>query len=316
MKTFQLENLLKCPLCEGDFATHLNTILCAQGHSFPYSDNVIDFSSIDKVDYLQQRSKQSFGVEWTQYYASLGWTTKALPSEQEAFLTYTRAMPNFFANNIVVDAGCGNGRYINIVNRISSPPPRLIIAADLSDSIYVAAKNCSSFTNVVFVKINLNLLSTVLKQPVDYVYSIGVLHHTPNAEESFNSLAKCVKTDGFMSVYLYGKGNPLLYRVNSFLRNRFFQAWPHKLIYYLVVLIAIPCQVFRIPFFGPWMLDFIGRFVFVSYDVHNMFDAYTAGYTSFHKKSEVEEWYRSNGFDCVVDSQLNHTQLYCIGRRT
>src|SRR5436309_4875855 len=36
------------------------------------------------------------------------------------------------------------------------------------------------------------------------------------------------KNGGFLSLYLYGKGDPILYKVNSFLRNRFFQTWPHK----------------------------------------------------------------------------------------
>ena len=62
------------------------------------------------------------------------------------------------------------------------------------------------------------------------------------------------------------------------------------------------------------MLDFVNRVIFVSPDVHNMFDAYTAGYTSFHDRDEIEDWYRSHGFDCVVESQQNHTALYCIGR--
>jgi SAM-dependent methyltransferase len=232
------------------------------------------------------------------------------------FLTYTRSMPNFFSNKIVVDAGCGNGRYINVLNNISSPPPRLIIGIDLSDSIFVAAKNCSMFANVFFIRANLNLLPKILKEAVDYIYSVGVLHHTPDAKESFNSLAKCVKPKGFISVYLYGKGNRVLYQVNSFLRNRFFQRWPHKLTYALCVVVAIPSQIFRIKFFGPWMLDFVNRLTFVSPDVHNMFDAYTAGYTSFHEKDEVEQWYRANGFECVVESQSNHTALFCIGRKT
>lgn len=308
-------NLLRCPLCGKDFSPQADILVCTEGHSFPYKKNIIDFSSAEEIDPIQQRSKRSFGVEWTKYYANLGWSSKDLAHETEMFLTYTRAMPNFFSDNIVIDAGCGNGRYINVINRISSPPPRLIIGIDVSDSIFVAAKNCSVFNNVLFIKMNLNLLPKILKEPVDYIYSIGVLHHTPDAKESFYDLAQCVRQQGFFSLFLYGKGNPILYRVNDFLRNRFFQNWPHKLVYYLCVLIAIPCQIFRIKFFGPWMLDFIDRFIFVEPDVHNMFDAYTAGYTSFHEKSEVEEWYRTNGFDCVVESQLNHTSLFCLGRK-
>ena len=308
--------LLKCPSCGSEFSLKNNLVTCKKGHVFTYSDNVVDFSSAEQADHIQERSKRSFGIEWTKYYATLGWAANELVSEKEMFLTYTRAMPNFFSNKIVIDAGCGNGRYINVLNKICSPPPRFIIGVDLSESIFVAAKNCAIFTNVLFIRANLNLLPKILKEAVDYIYSIGVLHHTPNAKESFDNLAKCVKPKGFISVYLYGKGNQILYQVNSFLRNRFFQRWPHKLTYALCVVVAIPCQFFRVKFFGPWMLDFVNRLTFVSPDVHNMFDAYTAGYTSFHEKDEVEQWYRANGFECVVDSQSNHTALFCIGRKT
>src|SRR2546422_11051996 len=116
-------------------------------------------------------------------------------------------------------------------------------------------------------------------------------------------------------MFLYGKGNPILHRVNSYLRNRFFRRWSHKSVYRLCVAIAIPCQLFRIRFFGPWMLDFVTRFIYVEPSVHNMFDAYTAGYTSFHDEKEAEAWYKDAGFDCVVDEHINRTSLYCIGRR-
>jgi SAM-dependent methyltransferase len=310
-----LQEILRCPRCGSDLNFGAGALICTEGHSFSCSENVVDFSSVDPIDPLQQRSKNSFGIEWSQYYSALGWSRDELGAETEMFLTYTRAMPNFFSSRIVVDAGCGNGRYINILNRIAVPPPKLIIGIDLSESIFVAARNCAKFDNVIFIKMNLNLIDKILREPVDYVYSIGVLHHTPDAQEAFNHLAQCLKPGGFLSVYLYGKGNPLLYRVNSYLRNQFFQNWPHQLIYYLMVLIAIPGQIFRLKFFGPWLCDFFNRFVFVSYDVHNMFDAYTAGYTSFHSKAEVEAWYRSNRLDCVVESQQNHTALFCIGRK-
>jgi SAM-dependent methyltransferase len=308
-------DFLKCPICASGFLLKHSLVTCKRGHTFTYIDNVIDFSAAERVDHIQQRSERSFGIEWTKYYATLGWAPDEIVLEKEMFLTYTRSMPNFFANKIVIDAGCGNGRYINVLNNISPSAPRLIIGIDLSDSIFVAAKNCAMFTNVLFIKANLNLLPRILKDAVDYIYSIGVLHHTPNAKESFDHLAQCVKSKGFISLYLYGKGNQLLYRVNNFLRNRFFQRWPHRLTYALCVLVAIPSQIFRIKFFGPWLLDLVSRAIFVSPDVHNMFDAYTAGYTSFHEKEEVERWYLAKGFDCVIESRSNHTALYCIGRK-
>jgi SAM-dependent methyltransferase len=306
--------LLRCPKCGSDFVIGEDKFDCKAGHSFRFQNNVVDFSGTKAVDPVQKRSERSFQVEWTQYYPSLGWKPNELAIEKDMFLTCTRAMPSFFSNNIVIDAGCGNGRYINVLNRLSSPPPKLILGIDISDTVLVAAKNCSIFQNVLFLKMDLNLVQNILKEPVDYIYSIGVLHHTPNAEEAFHNLVKCIKKGGFMSVYLYGKGNPILHRVNCFLRNRFFQRWPHQLVYCMCFLIAIPCQVFRIKFFGPWLQDFVSRFIFISYDVHNMFDAYTAGYTSYHERREVEQWYAKAGFDCVVESQHNRTNLFCIGR--
>ena len=311
-----ITSLLRCPVCRSDIQPKTDAIQCDNGHSFSWRNNVIDFSHVIESNYLQERSKQSFGVEWNEYYPTLGWSDAESREEIDNFLIGTRAIPSFFSNRVVVDAGCGNGRYINIVNRLASPPPRLILGVDLSDSIELAARNCAAFANVVFLRIDLNLLPTVLKSPVDYVYSIGVLHHTPDAAQAFRNLASCVTEDGFLSVFIYGKGNSLLYRVNNFLRNRFFQPWPPRLVYWVCMLLAIPGQLFRIKFFGPWLSDFVNRFVFVSQDVHNMFDAYTAGYTSFHDRNEVEGWYRSAGFSYAVDERNNRTTLYCCGQRT
>src|SRR5262249_51488464 len=112
-------DLLKCPHCGGDFSSKPDLLICKKGHAFPHRENVIDFSSIEEIDHTQRRSQQSFGVEWTDYYAQLGWKSKEFASEKQMFLTYTKAMPNFFSNGIVIDAGCGNGRYINIINRLS-----------------------------------------------------------------------------------------------------------------------------------------------------------------------------------------------------
>jgi len=312
---FLLTTLLKCPLCGLDLLYKVDALLCGSGHSFPYQDKVIDFSTAQEINDIQQRSKQSFQIEWTQYYQNLGWAPQEFAHEKHMFLSYTRSMPNFFTNKIVIDAGCGNGRYINIVNKISSPPPLLIIGIDLSDAVYVAAKNCFTSKNVVFMKMDINLLPKILKSQVDYIYSIGVLHHTPDAEKAFNNLAKCVKKDGFISLFLYGKGNQILYQVNMFLRNRFFRKWPHKYIYYLCVLMAIPCQTFKIKFFGYFIRDLITRVIYVDDDVHNLFDAYTAGWTSFYEKNEIEHWYHNMGFDHIVESHINHTSLYCIGRK-
>jgi SAM-dependent methyltransferase len=302
-------------VCRSDVVPDGSVVRCQGGHAFPWADNVVDFSAVTQVNPVQELTRRFFGLEWTQYYPALGWAPSEGAEEGDNFLRYTKAIPSFFSDRIVIDAGCGNGRYINILNTISAPPPRLIIGVDLSDSVLLAARNCARFNNVLFLKIDLNVLPAVLKKPVDYVYSLGVLHYTPDAERGFYSLASCVNHGGFLSLALYGKGNRVLYKVNCFLRNRFFKKWPPALVYWLCVVVAIPAQVFRIKWFGYWMKDLVCRFVFVSHDVHNMFNAYASGYTSFHERREVERWYRNVGFDCAIDECDNRTGLLCIGQK-
>src|SRR5215468_11064383 len=76
-------DLFKCPVCGYDLSTQPNFLVCTNGHSFPYKQNVIDFSSAEEIDHIQRRSERSFGVEWTQYYATLGWTAGELSVEKE-----------------------------------------------------------------------------------------------------------------------------------------------------------------------------------------------------------------------------------------
>jgi len=310
-----LEKLLKCPLCENELSYQGSVFTCRNNHSFRCQDNFIDFSVASNRNAIQECSKKSFEAEWCRYYPRLGWHSREVNHERDMFLTYTRSMPNFFYNKIVVDAGCGNGRYINVVNTMCMVRPRLLIGIELSDNAFLASKNCSEFDNIVIFKMDLNDLPKVLREHVDYIYSIGVLHHTPDAAGAFRNLAKCVRPNGFFSVFLYGKGNPVLYRVNLFLRNKLFSKWPNKLVYWICAMVSIPCQIFRVKQVGPWLSELMNRFIFVSADVHNMFDAYTAGYTSFHERGEVEQWYRDCQFDCVVSPANNYTAIFCIGRR-
>jgi len=310
-----LEKLLKCPLCELELSFQGSAFSCRNNHCFRTNGNLIDFSVARDRSEIQEWSKRSFEAEWCHYYPHLGWHSRELAHETDMFLTYTKAMPSFFSNKIVVDAGCGNGRYINVVNNMCSTRPRLLIGIELSDNSFLALRNCSEFGNVVIFKMDLNDLPKVLRESVDYIYSIGVLHHTPDAAGAFRNLAKSVRPNGFFSLFLYGKGNPILYRVNSFLRNKMFSKWPHKVVYGICAMIALPCQIFRAKVVGHWLRELTNRFIYVDSNLHNMFDAYTAGWTSFHDKDEVVQWYRENHFDCVVSSQNNHTSLFCIGRR-
>ena len=54
----------------------------------------------------------------------------------------------------------------------------------------------------------------------------------------------------------------------------------------------------RIPLAGPLAGSTLRQLVYFSPDQHNNFDHYSAGFTSFHHRLEVLDWYR--GWDEVI----------------
>src|SRR5437899_55166 len=91
-----------------------------------------------------------------------------------------------------------------------------VVGIDLSLACEVAAKNLSERQANFFQ-------ADVFKLPFapesfDYIYSIGVLHHTPDCEQAFKSLPQLLKPGGRIAIWLYSAYNPW-YRMSDVYRN-------------------------------------------------------------------------------------------------
>ena len=149
----------------------------------------------------------------------------------------------------------------------------------------------------------------------DIAYSVGVLHHTPDAKGAFKAIQPLVKSGGMFSIFVHGQGNRTLYATNRWLR-----AWTAKASYgttwrFCQVLTGTGKILEKIPLAGP-MLYLMGRQVlFFSPDQHNNFDHFSAGFTSFHRKEEVRAWY--DGWDDVAVryAGVANESIYARGTR-
>ncbi len=110
---------------------------------------------------------------------------------------------------LVVDAGCGAGRWAEQVQRRGAR----VIAVDLGRSVEVAHENTSASGRVVCVQ------GDVRSPPLrpasfDLVYSLGVLHHINETEDALGRLARLVRPGGRFLLYLYYtlETRPLAYR--------------------------------------------------------------------------------------------------------
>jgi SAM-dependent methyltransferase len=298
-----LLDLLCCPECRGPLTlapdpvmqgdhVESGSVRCAAGHVYPIRNRVPRFVQ-HALNAVQARTRDSFGYEWTKLYPKHGQTQDEWQAERDIFLEYTRTVPSDFRNKLVLDAGCGNGRYAKLANDWGAR----VVAVDISDAVEIASVNLAERGNVDVVQADLFKLP-FRENVFDVVYSVGVLHHTPDAYGAFRSIQRVVRPGGFFSVFLHGQGNRVHHAVNRALR-----AWTAKASYnttwrFSLVLTGAGKVLTRVPFVGP-MLYLMGRqILFFSPDQHNNFDHYSAGFTSFHRKEEIRSWY--SGWDDVA----------------
>lgn len=104
------------------------------------------------------------------------------------------------AGQIVLDAGCGNGK--DTAELASQHPNAQFLALDISDGIYLAQQLTSSLNNVHPIRASV-LNPPIRKEAVDLLYSYGVLHHIHDPETAFISLSSTVKNGGRAIIYVY-----------------------------------------------------------------------------------------------------------------
>jgi len=101
---------------------------------------------------------------------------------------------------IGIDIGSGNGydTYIMAKNN----PLTKIISIDISDGIYNTRKLTSMLDNVNIIKCS--FLSIPIKEGTfDFAYSFGVLHHVEDPSKGLMEIARILKKNGPVFLYLY-----------------------------------------------------------------------------------------------------------------
>ncbi len=99
----------------------------------------------------------------------------------------------------IIEFGSGAGRFIDIV---SNKKPKLAIGIDITDAVDASFNNLKHKDNVFFIQADFFSLP-IKSQKIDFAYSIGVLHHTPNPEAAFKKMASTVRDNGEVGLCLY-----------------------------------------------------------------------------------------------------------------
>ena len=99
----------------------------------------------------------------------------------------------------ILDVGCGMGRFTEVVAGAGAR----VVGIDLSSAVDAAAPNLERFENAAVVQADVFSLPFG-PETFDLIYSIGVLHHTPDTREAFRALPGTAKR-GQVAVWLYAR---------------------------------------------------------------------------------------------------------------
>src|SRR5262249_4617681 len=114
---------------------------------------------------------------------------------------------------LVLDAGCGGGRYAALLSRQGAR----VVGVDLSAAVEKAAALCRDFPETTVLQAD--LLDLPLAEGVfDAAFSIGVLHQGRGPRRAFAEVARRVKPGGRLAVWLYRKNTLPQEMINSSLR--------------------------------------------------------------------------------------------------
>ena len=150
----------------------------------------------------QSRTKATYGLQWN--------TFRILRPEEDraTFFNRVRPSPEELRDALVLDAGCGMGRYV----RVAVEAGARVVGLDLSAAVEAARELNPDRSRAWFLRGDL-LRPPFAADAFDLIYSLGVLDHTPDPRSAFLELAKLLKPGGRIVIWVYRKERPAVERL-------------------------------------------------------------------------------------------------------
>ncbi len=307
----KLLELLACPNCGGDillaYASKyedkqiIEAVLSCKKCEREYKvvRGVPRFADLDKIEQDKLETAENFGWQWTHF-------TQEDAKYNEQFLGWLQPVkPDFFRDKLVLEGGCGKGRHTSLAAKWGAAE---VVGIDLSAAVESAFQATKHLPNAHIVQADIFKLP--FKKAFDYAFSVGVLHHTPDPQKAFESLAGKVKKGGAISAWIYGAennewitsyvnpvrekftskmGQPTLYQLSKL---------PTLGVYLASKLIYKPLNKTAKPFAGKLFyndyLNHLGTFGWR--EQHNIvFDHLVAPTAFYITKGDFENWWRDIG---------------------
>jgi SAM-dependent methyltransferase len=142
----------------------------------------------------------SFGFQWNQFRRTQLDSYSGTSISRARFVKETGWTRDILEGKTVLDAGCGAGRFAEIALSLGAR----VYAIDYSSAVDACAKNLDLYHNLRVIQADIYNLP-FREESFDFVYSLGVLQHTPDPFGAVLKLARFVAPRGQLVVDFYSK---------------------------------------------------------------------------------------------------------------
>ena len=237
----------------------------------------------------------SFGYQWNTFAKAQLDSANGTTRSRDAFEEKTGWKLDSLRGRRVLDAGCGMGRFAEVVAAAGAE----IHAIDLSTAVEAAARNLRHHPNASFYQADIFNLPFP-DASFDAIYSIGVLHHTPDTRKAFLSLTRLLKPGGRIAIWVYSTKLRLM--VGGELLRTFTPRLPKPLLL-KASRVAVPLyHLHRLPVIGRATVALLPTSLNPDPEWRwlDTFDWYSPRYQWKHSYPEVEGWFREAGLTDIA----------------
>lgn len=306
----RLLEVLRCPICGTALSSpRPDVVVCGESHSFSVLNGIPRLIAADALDSERHRTADAFGYSWTHYpkenpYTEAQWRDWVVPLTESDF-----------EGKRVLDAGCGLAGFAEYAESWGAA---YVVGVDLSEAVQAARERVGE--RVDLVQADLYGLPFA-DGTFDLAYSIGVLHHLPDPERGFRSVAAKVRPGGLVFAWVYGReNNGFIVRLIDPLRRLLFSRLPRGLLKWAV---ALPLAAVLWPLvlaarhgasfpYAPYFRFLAGRDFEFTHGV--VFDQLVAPTTHYLRRDEFEDWFRRAGLVDVTITWRNENSWRGLGR--
>jgi SAM-dependent methyltransferase len=261
-----------------------------------------------------EKTIDDFGDQWSRYTDNSGYYGSA---ELFSDIISPIMSPDEFAGTRVADIGSGTGR---IVKMLLQAGAREVIAVEPSAGAFASLLENTKQQSGQIRYLNLPGNDLPDDLDLDYVVSIGVVHHIPEPDSTIAASHKALKSGGRCLLWLYGwEGNETYLRFAQPLR-RLTTKLPHALLAGLshvlnlcLDLYILACRFVRLPL-RDYILKVIGQ---MARDKRYLiiYDQLNPDYAKYYREAEAIDLLARAGFRDIKTHRRHGYSWLVIGTK-